>query len=591
MLQATDDGQLKLIAESYRLIFAIDRPYVYLTDSNGCSIADLFVLSAIHPLSSRDDTLSIGNWLVQEGLDEIIFSLEVQSSVWEQKVYRFRCFPERFVYEIELQGSGDLADVHYFGGYYSGHVRWGSGFFWSGQSFKQGFNPEPNVDEVNTFSPTSNTVIDLMGVPLPGKAGWFFTPPPFSYAFETAQNWIGLSVEARPGENQFTEYRYHGQSSSFYLSLSYEGHTPIEGRTVLPGIAFDFAPGPYEILEAHVQSLVNAGSVSIPLTKIKPGWWYQPIFCGWGSQCHLAAISNQRAPELATQNNYQSFLQVLSDHDISPGTIVIDDKWQANYGDNAVDTKKWPDITSFIQEQHLAGKKVLLWLKAWDPEGLPLAECISNAAGIPVSIDPTNPVYADRLRTSVRRMLSSDGYDADGFKIDFTARVPSGPGLRSAGKEWGLELMRLYLSILYSEAKKIKPDAFIITHTPHPYLADIIDSIRLNDINTGQDVCQAMIHRARVAAIACPEALIDSDNWPITDKATWRTYVSLKPGLGVPALYYATNIDSTGEALDDSDYDLIRTVWESYRKMLGLKQDVKDPNFSSLDVEMQSRGG
>jgi hypothetical protein len=399
-----------------------------------------------------------------------------------------------------------------------------------------------------------------------------------------------MSVEARPGENQFTEYRYHGQSSSFYLSLSYEGHTPVEGCTVLPGIAFDFAPGPYEILEAHVRSLVNAGSVSIPLTKNKPDWWYQPIFCGWGSQCHLAAKSNQRAPELATQNNYKSFLQALSDHEISPGTIVIDDKWQTNYGDNAVDTQKWPDLAGFVQEQHSAGKKVLLWLKAWDPEGLPLSECITNAAGIPVSVDPTNPAYADRLRASVRRMLAPDGYGADGFKIDFTARVPSGPGLRSAGKAWGLELMRLYLSILHSEAKNIKPDAFIITHTPHPYLADIIDSIRLNDINTGQDVCQAMIHRARVASIACPEALIDSDNWPITDKATWRAYVSLKPGLGVPALYYATHIDSTGEALDDSDYDLVRTVWESYRKVLGLTQDVAAPNFSSLDVEAVARG-
>jgi hypothetical protein len=585
MQQATKDNSLEHRADTYRLVFATDRPYVYLSSRDERSAADLFVLSSIHSLTGRDDTVSVGVWEVQETPEAIIYSLEAQSSIWDRKIYRFRCFPHRFIYEVEIEGKGDLAEANYFGGYYSGQVRWGSGFFWSGQSFKQGFNPEPNVDEVNTFSPTSNTVIDLMGVPLPGKAGWFFTPPPFSYAFQTTYGWMGMSIEANPTENQFTEYQYHGQSSSFYLSLSYEGHTPVQGRYVLPAVTFDFASGPYEILEAHVQSLVNSGSVSIPLVKNKPRWWSQPIFCGWGSQCHLATSLGLRAPDLATQANYESFLTVLSNHAISPGTIVIDDKWQSSYGDNRVDEQKWPDMPGFIQQQHASGKKVLLWLKAWDPEGLPVEECITNAAGIPVSVDPTNPAYAHRLRQSIRQMLSPEGCDADGFKIDFTARVPSGPGLRTAGKAWGLELMRLYLSILYNEAKNIKPDAFIITHTPHPYLADVIDSIRLNDINTGQDVCQAMIHRARVAAIACPEALIDTDNWPITNKATWRAYISMKPGLGVPALYYATHIDSTGEPLDDSDYDLIRKVWESYRSGQGLEQNMSSTNLRSLPVK------
>jgi hypothetical protein len=574
-----------LHTETYRLALAADRPYAYLSDPEGCSIADLFVLSSIHPMSNRDDTTQVGDWTITETGEETVFALEALSSFWDRKVYRFRCTPQRCLYEVDIEGTGQLAEANYFGGYYSGQVRWGSGFFWSGQSFRQGFNPEPNVDEVNTFSPTSNTVIDLMGVPLPGKAGWFFTPPPFCYAFQTSQGWVGMSVEAAPGHNQFTEYQYHGQSSSFYLSLSYEGHTQVNGRYTLPAIAFDFARGPYEVLEAHVQSLLNAGSVSIPLVKAKPDWWYQPIFCGWGSQCYLASASNQSASDLATQTNYERFMQVLDNHGVVPGTIVVDDKWQATYGDNRVDERKWPDLTGFIRQQHDTGKKVLLWLKAWDPEGLPAEECITNAADVRISIDPTHPRYVERLRASVRHMLSPEGYDADGFKIDFTARVPSGPGLQAYGDAWGLELMRLYLSILYHEAKRVKPDAFIITHTPHPYLADIVDSIRLNDINTGQDVCRAMIHRARVAAIACPEALIDTDNWPITDKATWRSYTSMNPGLGVPALYYVTHIDSTGEALDESDYELIRSVWQDYRTLRGLNQNMTSTSLSNVTTQ------
>jgi hypothetical protein len=166
------------------------------------------------------------------------------------------------------------------------------------------------------------------------------------------------------------------------------------------------------------------------------------------------------------------------------------------------------------------GRHVLLWLKAWDPEGVPAEECITNAAGLPVAVDPTHPAYEQRLREAVRVMLTD--YDADGFKIDFTARVPSGPGFRLHGDAWGVELMRAYLAIVHGEAKRAKPDALIMTHTPHLYLADVVDMIRLNDVNTGTDVNRAMTHRARVASIACPGVIIDTDNWPMTDRETWR---------------------------------------------------------------------
>jgi len=251
---------------------------------------------------------------------------------------------------------------------------------------------------------------------------------------------------------------------------------------------------------------------------------------------------------------------------VQPGTVVLDDKWQRTYGENRVDPDKWPDLAGFIQRQHEAGRRVLLWLKAWDPEGLPAEACVTNAAGMPVAADPTSPLYERLLRESVRLML--DDYGADGFKVDFTARIPSGPGLRRHGAAWGLELMKAYLGILHGEARQVKPDALIMTHTPHPYLADVVDMIRLNDINMGADVNRAMRHRAQVAALACPGAPIDTDNWPMPDLATWRAYVPLQPELGVPALYFATHIDSTGEALTEDDYRLIRETWAAYRLKL-----------------------
>jgi hypothetical protein len=211
---------------------------------------------------------------------------------------------------------------------------------------------------------------------------------------------------------------------------------------------------------------------------------------------------------------------------------------------------------------------VLLWLKAWDREGVPDDECIHNAAGLPLAVDPTNEAFEHRVRHSIRRMLAS--YGADGFKVDFTHRIPVGPSLRASGEARGLELLRRYLQIVYEEAKSVKRDALIMTHTPHPYLVDVLDMVRLNDMldltrlddpAAGCDIERTVMLRALVAQIACPHALIDTDNWPVRNKEIWRRYVRLQASIGVPSLYFATHIDLTQEPLDDADYALIRETW------------------------------
>jgi hypothetical protein len=572
-LVVKENGIVSISTPTYSLTFPPDRPFVYVHDAYGTRLAELFVLSSIHPLHDRDDTIAIGSWEIEEHPTETTCILRVQSSVWREKLYHLRCQPHRFSYEVQVTGTGRLAEAHYFGGYYSGQTRWGSGFFSSGQHFKQGFNPEPNTDERTYFSPHGGARIDLMGVPLPGKGDWFFTPPPFCFAFEGEHGWISMGVEARPGMHQFTEYWYHGYTG-FHLSLSYEGHTTVDGVYRLPAIGFDFGSDPYQALTAHIEAAQHLLGPQARGPHEKPAWWYEPIFCGWGSQCAIAALEGGHAPMYARQAIYETFVETLTANEIDPGIVVIDDKWQATYGENQVDEQKWPDLRGFIGKQHAAGRKVLLWLKAWDAEGLSPSECITNAAGHPLAVDPSNPAYEQRLRESIRRMLATTDYNADGFKIDFTARVPSGPGMRTYGDVWGLELMKSYLAIIYSEAKRIKPDALIMTHTPHAYLADVLDMIRLNDafdLNrlaegiVGRNLRETMLLRAKVAALACPNAIIDTDNWPIVDRAAWRDYLSMQPELGVPSLYFVSHIDLTQEVFDADDYDHIRELWARYR--------------------------
>ncbi len=597
------DGGVRVTTAVYRLSVQPDRPYVMLEDGRGRKIAELFVLSSVHSLTGRDDTTQVGAWHVaDDGPHTRVLSLHAGSSVWQGKEYRFRCGPDAVTYELTVSGSGELAEVMLFGGYNSAHPRYGSGFFASEAFFGRGFNPEPNAMGVSYFEPQATSKIDLMGTSVPGRRDWFFTPPPYCFAFQTEGGWFGIGVEAPPGANRFTEYTYHG-GLGFHLSLSYEGHTQVDGSYHLPFIVFHFGEDPYDVLDRHVRSLHAARATAAPTSQGPPAWWREPIFCGWGEQCRLAAAGAGYEPgdperlsvdafvrtlkgagAYSRQDVYESSLAKLESEGLSPGTITIDDKWQLTYGRNDVDIEKWPDLRGFIEGCHSRNQKVLLWLKAWDPEGITPEECITNAAGAPLSADPSNPRYTEGLRRAVHHMLSPDGLSADGFKIDFTARIPSGPGIQLHGDVWGLELLRLLLVTIYQAAKEAKPDALVVTHTPHPYLADVLDMVRLNDMadlsrlsaGVAQDTNAEMTHRARVARIACPEALIDTDNWPVTSKQNWLEYVALQPDLGVPALYFASGIDITQERLEPDDFDLLRQQWARHRRRA---PEGKDPRW------------
>lgn len=562
-----------ICTKKYQLIIHEKRPFVTIKDEQEQVIVDLFIPSSVHSTQGLDDTTELSEWQFSESEAEIVLTQSAKSSIWQEKIYRIRCSETRLSYEIELKGQGNITEVHYFGGYYSGNVRWGSGYFWSGQHFEQCFTPEPMIEEDFYFSPHAGSTIDLGGIPLPGRGDWFFTPPPFCFAVELDEQWMAMGIEADAGQYSFSSFNYRGQyPSGFCLTTTYEGATTIDGAYTLPTIGFDFADDPYEALKQHVDACYRRLNISKPVSQ--PAWWREPIFCGWGPQCYLATQGDEPAPNYARQENYESFLSILDQQNINPKIVVLDDKWQANYGDNIVDTDKWSDIRGFIAEQHARDRYVLLWLKAWDPEGLPAEECIRNSAGLPIAVDPTNPKFEARFRANIQQMLSKDGYDADGFKIDFTARIPYSPNLQMSEPIWGLELMKRYLGIIHDEAKKAKSDALVMTHTPHPYLADVTDMIRLNDINIGRDVLNAMKHRARIAEIACPDLLIDTDNWPITDLATWRDYVALQGQLGIPSLYAVTHIDTTGEVLTDADYELIRRTWADYRQQVARAKTV-----------------
>jgi hypothetical protein len=134
-----------------------------------------------------------------------------------------------------------------------------------------------------------------------------------------------------------------------------------------------------------------------------------------------------------------------------------------------------------------------------------------------------------------------------------------------SGRLFGIEAARDCLDLLYETAKDTKPDALVSGQSPNPYLADVQDMIRLGDSYTHNagSVLPEMRWRAAMARLADPTWLIDADGWPMPSLAALREYVEAQPSIGVPSLYYATHLDTTGEALTADDYALIRRVWSA----------------------------
>jgi hypothetical protein len=521
------------------------------------SLLALSLLAALDTTDGADETLAV---LAPEVRGETIL-VERRSTLWERAWLELRCLESSFEVHTCVSGRGALTGVRLLGGRSvipGAHL----GRIHSGTRLQTLFSPNPE-DGVPPLRPAAEgAAIGVVGGGEPGRARWIFTPAPLYFALGDGKRWLDLGVAAPLAELGFPEVSFDAAANGFSLAFDYEGHTNVEGEFRAPALILTpDVPDPYAGLRRHRDDLAARGFAPAPQEREQAAWWSEPIFCGWGAQCHLGQVSGGAASDYAAQPHYDAFLGRLDENGLVPGTVALDDKWQATYGRNEPDTAKWPDLPGWIAERHAHGQHVLLWWKAWDAEGLPPELCVRNADGLPVALDPNNPAARETLRNVVTEMLSPEGLDADGLKIDFTARTPTGGSLQHAGGAWGIALLHELLAVVYAAAKEAKPDALVITHAPHPAFVDVTDMIRLNDVLGGHPLVEQMQFRADVVRAVCPELPIETDDWRVPDKESWRAFLDLKAVIGVPSLYYASHLDATGEELDEDDYAAVRRAW------------------------------
>ncbi|MFC1726362.1 hypothetical protein ACFL4T_12110, partial [candidate division KSB1 bacterium] len=539
-----------------------NKPYVKIF-SNWRLFAKVYFLSGLNSGDKKDNIYGF-DLHVKEAKKFIEIKITANSSIWGKVEYFFLCREDYFEYYYVVNGSGKLNELFYFGSYdINGN------FQGSVHNFPLVFSPEPNYIDRRYYKSWESTSIDMISDDERKINHWMFAPPPLCYSIKfTRRNWISASLIPGKGEYNFLEYKYNG-GKGFSFSLTYNDNYHINGRFETPHLVFSFKnQDEYLALNRHVELYKNLRTESVE--KKEPfTWWTAPIFCGWGEQVVQALLDNGKPQDYADRKFYDKMLKTLEENDIDPGIVIIDDKWQKNYGLNDVDTNKWSDLRGFIDKQHTIGRKVLLWYPLWLCEGVPESACLKKE-GKAVAVDVTHPDFEKRIEKICHNLLSEDKgcMNADGFKVDFNEHFPKDRDLEIYGNIYGMEMLKKFLETIYLNSKRIKNDALIITQNPNPYYADVTDMIRLNDIHPGtRKVFSVMEHRQKVAKTAIPGILIDTDNWSGPSLKEWRNYMKKQAVLGVPSLYFVTRVDGTLEKFSKKDYRLIKRIWTRYKKL------------------------
>ncbi|KAB8166308.1 hypothetical protein FH609_023380 [Streptomyces sp. 3MP-14] len=596
------DGRIEVVRAAYTLTVAADgRNAALAGPQRGAHPVVLELAGALDRTDVRDETLALEIAEPEWAGEDPVVVVRRRSTAWRRATTRIVCAPEGPELTWEVEGEGRLDEVALAATRAALGGRVG-GLLPSGHAWGTLFTPNPGAPARLLRAPGESAVLGVTGGSGAGRGHWFFTPSPLCLAFtedrlpddaapETPveRAWWGIGLGAPVRELTFPQLRYVPADGGWHLVLAYEGHTEVAGVFRTPTLQLSPGhPDPYAALAAHRAWLAARGFAPARTPERErergaPAWWFEPMFCGWGAQGHRANETGRPAPELSSRAEYDRHLAALAEQGLDPGTVVIDDKWQRQYARWEPDEERWPDLRGWIAERHAAGQRVLLWWRAWANEGAPDAFCVRTPDGRPVVLDPSHPGAAALLRENIHRMLSPDGLDADGLKIDFTADTPTGHGLTAHGPGWGIALLYDQLALIHGAAKEARKDALVVTHTPHPAFAEVTDMIRLNDMLRLDDpepearIVPQMRYRAAVVRAACPDTPVDTDDWCAPDLAQWREYTAIKDELGVPALYLSTHVDRTGEPLTDADYAALRAQWARWRARTRRAERARQP--------------
>lgn len=556
---------------------------------NSQSYLFLPLVSAVDQGGRRDETQGLSDVQARARGGTTVVTFTEKNALWDRKEYTIEFRPGRITYRYKVFGQGEVSRAHFFRSWFKDPttVEEELGVV---PGFDTVFSPSVNFWGKTYHFPGDTSIITAGDEPTYWGAGLVAAPYCFGFNRRGEKPWVWAGLGVRAGQYLFDEFNWNtNQTRRIFgaggFDCNYAGKLRIDGSWASPDLVLGIANDPYKALEDYVGVLEEDYGLKLPRKRNIPTWWRSPIFCGWGEQMSLGYrdhgnVEGVSAGAYCTQALHDRWMGIFRKHKIRPGMIIIDAGWQAagTAGDMVVDPKRWPDLRGWIEARQAEGIKVILWMTAWSRAGVPDDECLTKD-GKPFNVDPTNPKYEARMRAMIRRLLGREegGYNADGLKVDGQLLCPVGPGLKNQGDIWGLELQRRWLSIVYSEAKKLKPDAAVGAFQANPYVADLCDTTRTADLfSLRGDPTDTMVHRARILSIAMPGCPIDTDHAYWYDvRDNWIDIMPAQLPVGIPCAYHAEYVWHKHpfmrpyiETMTDEHYKVIRKVFDAQWKKI-----------------------
>lgn len=486
----------------------------------------------------------------------------VSSSLWEKKTFTLIRRVDRFEYFVTVCGKGRVDSVNYF---LSQNETGKKG---SRNEFCEGFYPD--VDLGNGF-----------GLYKPNRSMAVYSclsvPPMFYHSYRAAgiNDCIAFALVAQAGEHNFTQMDYNAEGHGFSFATDQRGHVCVDGEWTAPKIVIYTAKDHYEAGEKYSDIYFSEGICGMGDPSVKRRFWYGPIACGWIEQVAFGqSPRGDGTVQLSCkQFVYEEMMEKLEDRDLHPTIVIIDDKWQDQYGSAEVNKDRWPDLRGFIDKNLEKGIYTFLWYRLWCDEGLP-EECkiLDEDSNIyfrksNLTADPSHPVYQEKLKEIMHRLLSSDEgcYNAAGLKLDFGFCQPHGRKTKPYGDKYGAELLLDYIRQIHTYAKEAKPEAVINASPCHPIFADYVDHARLHDYDSScRDGKEIFEHRARLWSIALPNALIDTDSAGFNTHRDMMRCMMNQPELGIPDIYCVSDLPNF--AFSKEEWATIADLWRDYGK-------------------------
>ena len=529
IVKANEQGfSIEIGGEEY-----LNCPAVIAVDADGKSDADERYLPMRVFETRREGDLTVHIWRTQSGL-------------WEKKDYVLECGADWARFYVRVQGEHSADALRFFDG--------GARYETAGYLLPAA----GHADEARSLRMMTEPGVIELG---------YFTPPCYCYPLflDGGDRWLGVGLAARAGQYNFHQFMIKTANNRCGFEVPLYGKTRVSGEWESQSLLFTEGGDAFDALRAYAEWHYESGWCARKDRSNEPDWWRRPIYCGWGEQCDRARRLGGKPFDYATQRDYEDMSRRLDELDLHPGCLIIDDKWQGQYGEALPDPEKWPDLRAFADAEHKKGRRVVLWFRSWYPEGLRAEECVEylcTACGA----DPTSEKYRARMKETIRRLLSDEEgcCNCDGFKIDFANCMPLGKYVQTHEEGvCGVELLKRFMTMMRDCAKAVKPDALINCSCAHPYFDEIVDQARLHDYDGHQrSALQVLGYRAKLYAAALLDVIIDTDAGGVGTRREFERWVKGCAALGVPDLYY---LSGSGDVrLTDADAELIRACWAEY---------------------------